>query len=125
VTSTATATHTPTPTPTPISVDSDGDGCADARELGPLPILGGDRDPQQYWDFFDVTGDRAIDLADTLAILDKFGLLPGQNGYDADLDRQAENPLKPWRTSAATGGQAGIDLQDALLNLQSFGHNCN
>jgi hypothetical protein len=77
-----------------------------------------------HWDFYDVTGDRAIDLQDALAILDKFGRLPGDGGYDAALDRVAPDALKPWRTAPATGGAVGIDLQDALLNLQSFGHAC-
>jgi hypothetical protein len=71
-----------------------------------------------------VTGDRTIDLQDALAILDKFGLQPGQDGYAATHDRMAPDPLKPWRTAAATGLALGIDLQDALINLQSFGHTC-
>jgi hypothetical protein len=87
-------------------------------------LFGGDRDPLDVWDFYDVTGDRAIDLQDALAILDRFGLNPGQPGYDAAFDRTAPNALKPWRTAQASGAALGIDLQDALVNLQSFGHSC-
>jgi hypothetical protein len=110
--------------------DSDGDGCSDTQEAGPLPSMGGDRDPLDFWDFFDVTGpggirDKAIDLQDTLAILEKFGRQPGQPGYDPALDRMVSDALKPWRTAQASGAAVGIDLQDALINLQSFGHNCN
>jgi hypothetical protein len=122
-TSPATSTSTPTATATP-GIDTDGDGCSDAQEGGPNPIFGGDRNPLDEWDFFDVTGDRAIDLNDALAILEKFGLLPAQPGYDAAFDRMAPDPAKPYRTALATGSALGIDLQDALLNLQSFGHSC-
>lgn len=109
--------------------DADADGCTDAQELGAIPALGGDRNPQDFWDFFDVSGpsgvrDKAIDLQDTLAILSKFGKLPGQVGYEAAYDRMAPDPSKPYRTAAATGAALGIDVQDALLNLQSFGHSC-
>ena len=71
-----------------------------------------------------VTGNSAIDLNDTLAVLAGFGLGEGDEGYDAFLDRVAGPQGAPWRTSAATGAAAGIDLQDALANLQSFGHTC-
>jgi hypothetical protein len=108
----------------PCAPDTDSDGCEDGAELASSPQTGGDRDPSDTWDFFDVTGDRAIDLQDTLAILDRFGLQPGQQGYDATFDRMAPDAQKPWRTAPATGAQLGIDLQDALLNLQSFGHSC-
>ncbi len=122
-TSTPTATHTPTATATP-SPDTDGDGCTDAQETGTDPQKGGDRNPNDPWDFFDVTGDRAIDLQDALAILDLFGLQPDQDGYDVAYDRMITDPQKPWRTAPASGASLGIDLQDALINLQSFGHSC-
>lgn len=103
------------------SSDSDGDGCSDAKEMGGNPALGGDRDPYYAWDFFDVTGDKSIDLSDTLEILNHFGQNPGDPGYDQKYDRDAPTDLKPWRTTAST---TGIDLTDALINLQSFGHGC-
>jgi hypothetical protein len=34
--------------------DSDTDGCADGKEVGPNPALGGERDPLDKWDFYDV-----------------------------------------------------------------------
>jgi hypothetical protein len=108
----------------PCNPDTDTDGCDDGAELSPNPQSGGDRDPLDAWDFYDVTGDRAIDLQDALAILSKFGLQPVQPGYDATFDRVAPDPQKPYRTAQAAGQALGIDLQDALLNLQSFGHSC-
>jgi uncharacterized repeat protein (TIGR01451 family) len=34
--------------------DADGDGCTDTQELGPNPARGGQRDPLDKWDFYDV-----------------------------------------------------------------------
>jgi hypothetical protein len=104
--------------------NDDNDPCSDAQEAGPQPTSGGDRNPLYPWDFYDVTGDQAIDLADTIAILGKFGLVPGAPGYVASFDRYAPDPQKLYRTAAATGGQIGIDVSDAIVNLQSFGHAC-
>jgi hypothetical protein len=107
--------------------DDDGDGCDDVEELvvsGNSEIFGGKRDPLDKWDFYDVTGDAAIDLADALAVLDKFGLFPAPGHPDNRLDRQQPGGGQAYAPEEATGNNIGIDLQDALLNLQSFGHNC-
>jgi len=94
------------------------------QELGPDPNFGGDRDPLSFWDFFDVTGDRRIDVSDTLLILDHFGHGPNDDPLDDLLDRYSPDPAKPWQT-AASADTNGIDLTDALVNLQSFGHDCS
>jgi hypothetical protein len=107
------------------SGNQDGDACTNGRELGANPVVGGDRDPLEPWDFYDVTGDKTVDLNDALVILAAFGQSPAHPEYNSGLDRQSNDPTKPWRSAPATGNQIGIDLQDALLNLQSFGHNCN
>ena len=107
--------------------DDDGDGCDDVEELvntGNSEIFGGKRDPLDKWDFYDVTGDAAIDLADALAVLDKFGLFPAPGHPDNRLDRQQPGGGQAYAPEEATALNVGIDLQDALLNLQSFGHNC-
>ena len=103
--------------------DTDNDGCRDGVEVLTLqytPQEGGDRSPTVYWDFFDVTSDAAIDLGDTLSVLAFFGDA-GESGPANLRDRQAPDSLKPWRTAEANDG---IDLQDALHNLASFGHAC-
>jgi hypothetical protein len=103
--------------------DTDGDSCRDGREVRVLafpPSQGGDRDPLYVWDFYDVTGDRVIDLQDTLSILAYFG--QGSGSPEVNLrDRAAPNVLKPWRSAEANNG---IDLTDALANLKSFGSAC-
>jgi hypothetical protein len=101
--------------------DGDGDGCRDSTELGPDPVLGGDRNPNRFWDFFEVTYDHTIDLADSLAILSAFGAAPGSPAYNALYDRYAPIPLRFWATASAGDG---VDFSDALLNLMSFGHYC-
>jgi hypothetical protein len=106
----------------PSGPDSDGDGCTDAEELGPNKALGGQRDPLNFWEFLDFTGDANVDLSDALAVLDKFGCNPGDACYDSLLDRNAPDPQKPRRSAQATDG---IDLTDALVNLQQFGHSCS
>ena len=110
--------------------DDDGDGCHDLEENGTVPDpdpgvepeFGGDRNNLFPWDFFDVTGDSAIDLADTLAILAHFGELPGDAAYSPRYDRAPG--AQPYQTQPAGAANIGIDLGDALLNLQSFGHSC-
>src|SRR5207249_528551 len=86
--STATATATPTKTSTgtstptiDLTLDSDGDGCPDARELAPDWHTGGQRDPMDQWDFYDVpvpvllpgqtTGSRSrfVSIGDAIAVL--------------------------------------------------------
>jgi hypothetical protein len=104
--------------------NADGDACTDGQEMQADPAYGGDRDPHEAWDFYDVDGDLRIDLSDTLAILAKFGLNQNDDGYELSFDRYAPNTQKPWRTALATDG-TGIDLTDALASLDSFGHSCD
>jgi len=84
------------------------------------PQQGGDRNPAYYWDFFDVTNNKAIDLSDTLSVLAYFGD-PGITPAANARDRSAPDMLKPWRTAEANNG---VDLVDALASLQSFGNIC-
>jgi hypothetical protein len=143
-TNTATPTITPTPAPdsdgdglsdadeatwgtNPSNPDTDADGCRDGQEVGSNPSLGGDRNPLEFWDFYDVdngsktgTRDRTIDFRDTFFILDHFGH-NGIDSFDNLLDRATLDTLKPWRASEANNG---VTLVDAMANLKSFGHHC-
>ncbi len=108
----------------PLNPDTDGDSCADGEEhpiVGFLPVFGGDRDPLNPDDFFDVSGDKFIDLTDALAILGHFGHGPSDDALDDLFDRDITDPSKPWRTIRSN---TGVDLTDVLNNLQSFGHSC-
>jgi len=119
----------------PLLVDTDDDGCADSEELGSLPTLGGQRDPLNPWDFFDVplpvgdpgtgTRDRQIDGNDHRAVLSKFGAtegdpIPVAPPYDPAYDRSKPSP-NPWNTQAPDGV---IDGNDSIWVLDQFGHSC-
>jgi hypothetical protein len=105
----------------PNNANTDGDACSDLREVGPNKIFGGQRDPLNRWDFFDVSGDAFVDLTDALDVLSYFGQ-PAPPGGLADLrDRDAPIVAQPWRTFASN---TGVDLTDALNNLVQFGHDC-
>ena len=61
-----------------LSTDTDGDGCTDQQELRPNPSLGGQRDPNSFWDFFDVPvggspRDQAVNEFDIGAVVLRFG----------------------------------------------------
>jgi hypothetical protein len=107
--------------------DDDGDGCHDLEETGDVPDpdpgvepqFGGDRNPLNYFDFYNVTGDKAIDVADVVAILGLFGQAPAV--ANNKFDRAQGPPGFAYRTVEANNG---IDIVDAVANLQSFGHNC-
>ncbi len=86
--------------------NNDNDGCTNVQELGLIPTLGGQRDPLNPWDFFDVpvppllpgstTGvrNKIISLSDVLADLAYVGTTaampgsPNANGakYGSDLN---------------------------------------
>jgi RHS repeat-associated protein len=115
--------------------DSDGDGCSDSEEQGPDPTLGGQRDPENAWDFYDVprpvgepgtgTKDKQVDGSDALGVLAKWGALcgdpvPAAPKYDAAYDRSAPSP-NAWNTQAPN---CTIDGNDATWNLSSYGHTC-
>ena len=110
--------------------DSDGDGCTNVQELGPEPALGGQRDPKNPWDYFDVNGDRNIDVPnDILPVilaylqgpLDPGG--PGPN-YTAAKDR---GPAKAGAQNAwnRTGPDGRIDVPNDLLPIiLQYLHSC-
>jgi len=105
-----------------VGHDLDGDGCSDVEELGDDPQAGGGRNPLNPWDFYDVNGDKGVELSDALLILNHFGHGPGDDALDNLLDRWVPNPAFPWQSDEANDGPA---LDDALANLKQFGHDCS
>ena len=101
---------------------ADLDGCPILREIGPSHIFGGQRNPGDYWDFFDVTGDLVIDISDAIDVLGYFGD-PGAPNTPGNLrDRDALSGEYFWQTSESN---TGIDLTDAINALLSFGDDCS
>ncbi len=119
--------------------DSDGDGCSDAQELGANPALGGQRDPDYFWDFFDVpTGsplarDRAVTAGDIAGVVQRFGatgsaagdplsLPPPAPAYHTAYDRGGVMPGQdPWDLQPADGS---ITAGDIAASVAQFGHSC-
>ena len=106
------------------SNDADADGCTALEESGSNHTLGGQRNPDDFWDYFDVTGDRRVDLSDTLVVLAHFGHGPSDDVVDPLLDRYAPNAAEPWRSAKSITSE-GVDLSDALASLASFGDDCD
>ncbi len=65
-----------TDTATWVGQDVDKDGCTDSQELGPNHVYGGQRDPTNFWDFFDTPNDSRTTLSTAVGWLDTFSL-PG------------------------------------------------
>ena len=100
--------------------DYDHDGCSDAQELSSSTPNGGNKNPLNYWDNYDVNGDGGVDLSDTVDLLLNFGIGPDDPGAQL-RDRQLPDPSHP---SQLIEGDDGIDLTDAINNLAQFGISC-
>ena len=128
------------------SKDSDGDGCTDVAELGSNPFIGGLRDPNNYWDFYDVPatdgardGDIAL-LTDVLAVVFRLGTNDGNgtapvNRYSDPQARPEDmvsyhpafdrSPPPPGQNQYALGPPDGhIGLWDLLGVISQYGHRC-
>ena len=140
ITPTPTPTNTPTITPTPTVTstptkqpdpgDTDGDGCSDVRENGLDPTQGGLRNYLNPWDYFDVNGDRHIDVPnDLLPVILAYlqgPLDPGGPGplYTAAKDRgpAKAGALFAWQR---TGPDGHIDVPNDLLPIiLQYLHTC-
>ena len=129
--------------------DTDQDGCSDGTEFGPDEKVGGRRNPNYFWDFYDVwtapPGDpsgweqnKVINIFDILAVGAHFGpggtpdkaaslaaaLIPptGSSGYHASYDRSENIGPNPWDKGSP---DAHINIvQDVLGIAPQFGHTC-
>lgn len=104
--------------------DTDGDGCTNLEEYGADPRLGGQRNPLNPWDFFDVNGDRVITLFDdVLPVINGYGPSSGPR-YRPELDRSS-GPAggDPWDKGPPDGD---INVVDDILGVAlQFGHTCS
>ena len=113
----------------PQLADTDGDGCKDGAEILLTAAEGGERDPTNQWDFYDVLGpgaelptDGVIDLPnDILGVILHFSP-QGQPPYDVNFDRGPSTGPNPWNMTAPDGV---IDLPNDILGvIQQFNHDC-
>jgi hypothetical protein len=122
---------------TDSATDTDGDHCTDLREVGPDETLGGLRDPQNPWDFYDVLGgfygppdgvvDNPNDLLGTIIHYSPMGYTPGtpsligSTTFDA-FDRGQSAGPNAWNMTAPDGV---IDLSNDILgSVFQFHHDC-
>ena len=112
--------------------DPDADGCTTVAEIGFDPKRGGQRDPVNFWDFYDVAGsplvnggapDGVIDLPnDILGVIQHFSP-QGQPPYDVNFDRGPSTGPNVWNMTAPDGV---IDLPNDILGvILQFGHDCS
>jgi parallel beta-helix repeat protein len=137
----------------PRNPDTDGDGCADGEEaLYSDPRLGGQRDPLDPWDFYDVpvppllpgdtsgTRSGAVNVYDVTAVITyvgtKDGWGPNSKGavYNSDLNRNGVAdgieydrqpslyPGQKWRSGPPTGA---VNVYDVMAAIAQVGHTCN
>jgi PKD repeat protein len=103
----------------PENVDTDGDGCADGEEVLFDKAFGGQRDPLNEWDFYDVNGDKKIDAVDIGLVRSKFNpsapVAPGDEQYDRSAG------TAPWAPGPPNGVMNALDIS---LIRASFGHSC-
>jgi hypothetical protein len=118
-----------------LTGDSDGDGCSDQEELGPNKSLGGQRDPSNPRDFYDITNitmaigakDKAVSGFDLNLLLAWGGATaggpPNGNGkwYSADDNhnglpdgREIDYASINGRGTGPDGGISGFDLIQML-----------
>jgi hypothetical protein len=112
----------------PPDGDWDGDGCSNAREAGLDPRMGGARDPNNPWDFYDVGGaeggppDRYVDLANDILPVILHYSPEGSAPYDGAFDRGPSKGANPWNMTAPDGV---IDLANDILGvIQQYQHDC-
>ena len=141
-----TPTPMPSPTPQPDGDDSDSDGCDDDKEHGPNPTLGGLRNPNNPWDFFDTPAgtppgrDQMVNIIDIAAVVLRFGTVSSPPLTEEEALAQALTPpvdLTSYHAAFDRGGPIpGEDLWDLLapdgaINvldlgavIAQFGHTC-
>jgi len=106
--------------------DTDGDGCPDVNEQQTTPgseLRGGLRDYQNPYDFYDVNGDRVIDLPnDFVSVVEHYAPTGAETTYDAALDRGPSAGPYAWSMTAPDGV---IDLTNDILGvIRQIGHRC-
>ena len=113
------------PNKIPHPGDTDGDGCADQRENGLDETLGGQRDFQDPWDFYDVSvpRDSVIDLSnDILGVILNYAPTGTEPDYDANFDRGPSSGPNAWNMTAPDGV---IDLSNDILGvIRQYQHDC-
>lgn len=117
--------------------DSDKDGCSDGEEKGNNPNLGGRRNVNNFWDFFDTPAgagrNKTVSVEDIVGVVGRFGSTgnpaaspmtapPPAPGYHTAFDRRDDpSSTDGWRLLSPDGA---IAVADIVAAAAQFGHNC-
>lgn len=105
--------------------DADGDNCNDREEQGKDSLLGGQRDPSNPWDFYDVNSDGLIDFYDTALVAFQFGTKKGDLLYEWRPETDRANAEDTPTDFANLGPPDGvIDWADFNAVLAQRGSSC-
>lgn len=110
------------------NLDYDQDGCSNGKEFGSNPAQGGQRNPLDEWDFYDVTGmggvkDGQVSLTyDILGVIFRWTPNPSLP-YDAAYDRGETIGPNSWN-KAEPDGRISLTF-DILGVILQWLHNCN
>ena len=110
-------------------LDSDNDGCTNGQELGPDGTLGGQRNPMNPGDFYDVLGggggppDGIIDLSnDIFGVIIHYAPTGTEPTYDVAFDCGPSAGPNVWNMTEPDGV---IDLTNDILGvIQQYSHSC-
>jgi DNA-binding beta-propeller fold protein YncE len=101
------------------TLDTDGDGCTDRHEMGSNKLLGGQRDPWNAWDFYDVNGTKKIDAADIGLVRLNFNGAGPTPPEDTAYDRSSG--VAPWAPGPPDNKINAVDIARVRA---AFNHNC-
>jgi polyhydroxybutyrate depolymerase len=113
--------------------DNDNDGCTDARELQRTErseLTGGQRNPNNVWDYFNPTHDGKVRVDDVLTVVNTMfkddndgtpGLPPYAADYNPDTDRTLSGP-HPWNSGPPDGHER---IDDVLNVVHQFFNDCS
>lgn len=105
--------------PSSINSDADSSGCTNREEAGGNPMLGGQRNPTIFWDFYDVNFSGKVDSVDIGLVRSNFNGVGPTPPEDLIYDR-APGPYG-W---APSGPNNVINSIDIALVRASFNHSC-
>ena len=106
----------------PCEYDDDTDGCADGEEIEPARshLTGGERDPLNHWDFYDVNGTQRIDAVDISMVRARFTGNQPTPPEDIGFDRSAGAAV--WAPGPPDNK---INAVDVNLVRASFNNRCD
>ncbi len=99
--------------------NTDGDGCTNFEELGLTATLGGLRNPDSPYDFYDVNGSKKVDAADIAFVRANFNPIGPVPAEDVVYDRRSGTA--PWAPGPPDNR---INATDIALVRASFNHSC-